>query len=387
MTHESSSTYSGFEQGPIRPPSEAYSLLVRVTRNCPWNRCTFCPVYKQTRFSRRPVEHVKRDIDAVWRHVETLRQAADESGRIRESELNKLTGGVAREDWGAFVAAANWFVTGGLRSVFLQDADSLTIRPDRLVEILTHLRQRFPTVRRITSYARSRTVAARKLEDLRTIREAGLNRLHVGFESGSDQVLDMVCKGATREVHVAAGRKAKEAGFELSEYYMPGLGGVDLSEIHARESAAALSEINPDFIRLRTLAIPPGVPLFDSYREGRFRKCSDIEVVRELATFIGNLNGVTSRIKSDHTLNLFLELRGRLPDDRDAMLGILNGFLNMEPQQQRLYQVGRRLGLIMCMREMQRPEKRALVEQTCRKMGISADNVDDIADELARRYI
>ena len=387
MTHESTNAYSGFEQGPIRPPSEAYSLLIRVTRNCPWNRCTFCPVYKQTRFSRRPVEHIKQDIDAVWQHVETLRQAADESGHIRESELNTRAGGVAREDWGAFVAAANWFVTGGLRSVFLQDADSLAIRPDHLVEILTHLRQRFPTVRRITSYARSRTVAARKPNDLHAIREAGLNRLHVGFESGSDQVLDMVCKGATREVHVAAGRKAKEAGFELSEYYMPGLGGVDLSETHARESAAALNEINPDFIRLRTLAIPPGVPLFDSYREGRFRKCSDIEVVRELVTFIENLNGVTSRIKSDHTLNLFLELRGRLPDDRDAMLEILNGFLNMEPQQQRLYQAGRRLGLIMCMREMQRPEKRALVEQTCRKMGISADNVDDIADELARRYI
>ena len=387
MTGRLTDTYDGFEQGPIRPPSEARSLLIRVTRNCPWNRCTFCPVYKETRFSRRPVEHVKRDIDAVWQHVETLRQAADESGHISEIELNKLAGGVARDDWSAFVAATNWFVTGGLRSVFLQDADSLAIRPEQLVEILTHLRKRFPTVRRITSYARSRTIAARKPADLRAIREAGLNRLHVGFESGSDQVLEMVCKGATREVHVAAGREAKEAGFELSEYYMPGLGGVELSEVHARESATALSEINPDFIRLRTLAVPPGVPLFEEHAAGRFRKCSDVEVVRELVTFIENLDGVTSTIKSDHSLNLFLELRGTLPDDREAMLDLLNGFLNMEPRQQRLYQVGRRLGIITCMREMERPEKRALIEQTCRNMGITADNVDELADELVKRYI
>ena len=119
--HKTSEKYSGFEQGPIRPPSEAYSLLIRVTRNCPWNRCTFCPVYKMSRFSIRPVDHVKKDIDAVHRSVEMLRQMADESGRILRTELHKAAKNNEQLDPQAFNAAMNWF-SGGMSSVFIQDA-------------------------------------------------------------------------------------------------------------------------------------------------------------------------------------------------------------------------------------------------------------------------
>ncbi len=140
--HKTSEKYSGFEQGPIRPPSEAYSLLIRVTRNCPWNRCTFCPVYKGSRFSIRPVDHVKKDIDAVHRCVEMLRQMADESGRILRTELNKATKNNEQLDPQAFNAAMSWF-SGGMSSVFIQDANSLIIKPDHLVEILIHLKNLF----------------------------------------------------------------------------------------------------------------------------------------------------------------------------------------------------------------------------------------------------
>ena len=205
---EAGDCYCGFEQGPIRPPSEAFSLLIRVTRNCPWNRCTFCPVYKGSEFSLRPVEHVKRDIDAVYEQVEKLRRAKDESGGVRDDEVDRLAANLAPNEAAVFSAAAHWLFGGGLRSVFLQDANSLAARPRDLVEILTYLRERFPSIERITSYARSQTVAFRKDDELRAIREAGLDRLHIGLESGCDEVLEMVRKGCTKQMHIEAGLKA-----------------------------------------------------------------------------------------------------------------------------------------------------------------------------------
>src|SRR4030042_359396 len=163
-----------FELGPIRSPSEAYSLLIRVTRNCPWNQCTFCPVYKGTKYSRRPVEHVKRDIDAVYEQVETIRKLADEKSQVQRSDINKLTESIEPERSPAFVAAFNWYFAGGLKSVFIQDANSLVIKPSEFVEILNHLKKCFPHIERITSYARSQTIARMKDEDLKSVGEAGL---------------------------------------------------------------------------------------------------------------------------------------------------------------------------------------------------------------------
>ena len=175
--------YQGFEQSPIRPPSEAYSLLIRVTRNCPWNRCTFCPVYKETRFSIRPVDHVKQDIDSVYRYVEMIRETADESGRLRRNEVRKAVGNGQQLDPQAFNAALNW-INGGMKSIFIQDANSLIIKPEDMLEILTHLMDRFPWAERVTSYARSHTIARIKDVDLAAMRAAGLNKIHIGMESG-----------------------------------------------------------------------------------------------------------------------------------------------------------------------------------------------------------
>ena len=378
--------YLGFEQGPIRPPSEAYSLLVRVTRNCPWNRCTFCPVYKGTRFSIRPVAHVKRDIDAVHRRVETLRKTVDESGRMRWAEIRRTAENIEPGDLQVFAAASNW-VTGGMVSVFLQDANSLVIKPANLVEILKHLRMRFPWVKRITSYARSHTLARMKDDDLKAIRKAGLNRIHTGLESGSDQVLRMVKKGATKEIHIEAGLRVRRAGIELSEYYMPGLGGKALLEESALETADALNQINPNFIRLRPLAIPERAPLFEDCKAGRFDKCTDLEVAKETLLFIERLEGITSTIKSDHILNLVPDLEGTLPSDKEDMIAILRTFLTMAPGRQRLYQVGRRLGVISSLSDMEDPHRLASAERACVELGVTPDNVDRITGELMQRYI
>ena len=379
--------YHRFEQGPIRPPSEAFSLLIRVTRNCPWNRCKFCPVYKRAKFSLRPVEHVIRDIDAVQKQVETLRRIAEESGRIPPAEFNKLVEDLPPGESRPFTAAFNWLFTGGMRSVFLQDADSLVIKPADMIAILKHLKDRFPSVERITSYSRAHTIAMKKDEDLRAIRQAGLDRLHVGLESGSDEVLAMVRKGSTKEKQIVAGLKVKRAGIELSEYVMPGLGGRRLSEVHAVETAGVLNRVDPDFIRLRTLAIPDHTPLYEDYRAGRFEKCTDLMVAGEVLTFIEKLEGIGSVLTSDHVLNLFADLEGILPHDKERLTQMLRTYLAMDPQQQRLYQVGRRLGVFSGIGDMEDPSLILRAEAACRRLGVTADNVDGITDALMTKFV
>jgi hypothetical protein len=380
-------SYSGFEQGPIRPPSEARSLLIRITRNCPWNRCTFCPVYKTSKFSVRPIEHVKKDIDLIHKHVEAIRKMVDESGRITFNEVQKAGRSIGSDDWPAFSAAAEWLIGGSGRSVFLQDADSLVIKPHDMVDILRHLRKCFPSIQRVTSYARSQTVAKRKNADLTAIRRAGLDRIHVGLESGSDEVLARTTKGVTKETHIKAGLKAIHAGMELSEYVMPGLGGKDLSESHAVHTADALNQINPDFIRLRQLAIPMGAPLCSEHVSGDFKKCTDLEVARELMLFIDKLDGITSVIKSDHVLNLFMDLQGTLPDDKKRITSMLRNFLELPPEDQRLYQVGRRLGIFARTRDMNNVHKMQAAEKAYIELGVTTDNIDEITDELMTRFI
>ncbi len=387
MDRQKDDTYLGFEQGPIRPPSEAYSLLVRVTRNCPWNQCTFCPIYKEAKFSRRPVEHVKRDIDVVYTHVQSILELADEEGRVPRNEIEKLTADVRTQIEPSFVAALNWYFAGGMESVFIQDANSLIIQPKNLVEILKHLKTRFPQIKRITSYARSQTVSRMKDEDLRAIGEAGLNRIHVGLESGSDEVLKMVNKGVTKDQHIQAGQKVKKAGMELSEYYMPGLGGKRLSKEHALESADALNQIDPDFIRLRTLAIPNYCPLHEDWASGRFEKCTEIEVVREIQLFIESLDGITSQVKSDHILNLFQDLEGKLSEDKGRMLDILRTFLAMDRERQRLYQVGRRIGVFSGLADMAKSNRMTRAQKAYQQVGGELADLERVTDDLMKRFI
>lgn len=293
----------GYEQGPIRPPSESSSLLVRVSRNCPWNRCAFCSVYTDERFSLRGVEEVLADLDAL-RAIHGDRP----------------------------------------RTVFLQDANPLLTKPDDLVRILEGIRARFPQVQRVTAYARAHTLARRSPDDLRRLRAAGLDRLHVGLESGCDAVLALVRKGATRVDQIEGGLRAKAAGFELSLYVMPGLGGRALSDAHADDTASALVAIQPDFVRLRTTAVVPGTPLAALQDEGRFVPVGEVGLVREIRRLLAGLEGVATRIESDHVLNLLMELRGDLPAERDRLLAVCDTFLGLPDEEQRAFVLARRLG-------------------------------------------
>ena len=187
--------YQGFELGPIRPPSEAGSLLLRVTRNCPWNKCTFCGLYKGEKFSIRPVDHVNKDIDRVRYFVDEINRALSEASDT-SNNLTALQIGLSASDRLAFHSAFNW-MRGGMKSVFLQDANTLVLKPDDLVVILEHLRQVFPKVERVTSYARSHSIARISDENMIRLAAVGLNRIHVGMESGCNEVLDFIRKGVT----------------------------------------------------------------------------------------------------------------------------------------------------------------------------------------------
>jgi len=378
--------YNGFEQGPIRPPSEAASLLLRVTRNCPWNRCTFCPVYKGADFSLRPVDHVLRDIDTVATQLQALQQQLEVNGQVTYRDLDRLAIALDSGEQMALYAAYAW-LQEGMQSVFLQDANSLVIRPDDLVRILDHIRDCFPSVERVTSYARSQTIDRIKPLDLQRISAAGLNRIHIGLESGSDEVLQRVQKGTDQAMQIRAGQKVKAVGMELSEYVMPGLGGRGLSAVHAEQTAAALNLINPDFIRLRTLALPSQTRLYEQWQDGQFIKMNDHEVAREILQFLDALEGISSRVQSDHILNLFQEIEGQLPHDKLKMMAVINDFLQLPAAEQMLYQVGRRLGVFSCVCDLDVPEMRQRAVTACRQYGITMENVDIRIDELMKQFI
>ncbi len=373
--------YNGFEQGPIRPPSESESLLIRITRNCPWNRCTFCPVYKGESFSLRPVDHVLKDIDAVRSAVEVILETRKTGTRYYGDFL------ADRVEDEAALQAAYHFVAGGMKSIFLQDGNSLIIKPEDMIRILEYLKQAFPMVERITSYARSHTVARISDENLRRMADTGLNRIHIGMESGSDTVLKKVSKGVDKATQIRAGQKVKSAGIELSEYFMPGLGGASLSTEHALESADALNRINPDFIRLRSLALPAAAPLTSQYQEGNFDMPGEVDTIRELLLFLESLDGINSTIRSDHVLNLFSEVNGTLPADREKMLSPLRRFLDLDPEEQMIFCIGRRTHRLAGLDDLDKPGLREPVARMCAECGATPDNMDSLIQSIMQRFI
>lgn len=378
--------YEGFELGPIRPPSEAHSLLLRITRNCPWNKCKFCGLYKGKRFSIRPVSHIKQDIDSVRNHIDKIHAVVQKSPVGKNPNISALLAETPRTEQMVFQVAHNWF-RGGMKSIFLQDANSLIIKPDDLVEILNHIRDRFPQVERITSYARSHTIARINDEDMARFASAGLNRIHIGMESAADGVLDFVKKGVDKQTHIKAGQRVKQAGIELSEYFMPGLGGRENSRANALETADAVNRINPDFIRIRTLAVPDSSDLATDVREGRFTKLNDVETAQELLLFLENLEGITSTLKSDHILNLFQEVEGVLPQDKSAMIAPIKKFLAMPPEKQMLYRVGRRTGIFSNLNDLNHPDLVRNAEAAGLGYGVTPDTVDEFTDKMIKQFI
>jgi len=294
-----------FEQGPIRPPSEAKSLLIRVTRNCPWNKCAFCNSYRGKKFELRSLDEIfaeVREIKEIVTYISELSWKHGEAGRVTDKVIRLIFSQENSYNEG-YRSVAAWLYFGG-ESVFIQDANSLIMKTDDLVSALTEIKKAFTSVTRITSYCRSKTAARKSVDELKRLHDAGLSRIHIGMESGYDPLLAFIHKGVTAAEHIKGGRNIVEAGISLSEYVIPGLGGTLWTQEHARETARVINEINPDFIRLRTLHTVPGTELHEKMLRGEFVPLGDNEVVMEIRNFIEKLEGIESTLVSDHILNL-----------------------------------------------------------------------------------
>ena len=378
-------SYSNVEVGPIRPPSEATSLMLRVTRNCSWNRCKFCHLYKGQEFSMRSVDEIISDIDAIKRNIDEIlfaNQQGQDALRLLDQDLRKRS----VEQRNAFELSLQW-LRNGMTSVFLQDGNSIVYKPSDLLAVLNHLTATFPQIERITTYARSKNLYRIKDETLSAFAQAGLNRIHIGMETGSDVVLENVNKGVTKEEQIIAGQKVKKSGIELSVYFMPGLGGEAFSDLNAIETADAFNQINPDFIRLRSLGVPKETELYQDLRSGEFTKLGDKAVVKELQLFLEHLEGIESTIMSDHILNLLQEVEGKLPADKSKMLGVVDRFLSLDKHDQTLYMVGRRTGIFSKLDDTYDIELAPHAQYQVNSHQVTPNNVEEFTAKMLEQFI
>ncbi len=277
-----------YEGNIYRPPSEAHSLLIQATIGCPHNKCTFCSMYKGSRFKIRPVNDIKEDIKA------------------------------ARDYYGAYI-----------ESIFFPDGNTIIMKTDQLVEIFQYAHEVFPDLQRITIYGSARFVSKKTQADLIRLKEAGLSRIHMGMESGDDITLQNIQKGTSSAEIIEAGLKLKNAGIQTSEYYLVGIAGRARWREHAENSARVLSAFSPDFIRLRTFAPEPDTPILAEIQAGTFQYLSPHEALREIRVLIENLHCDNSMVLSDHITN-YWNINGLIPRDRDKMLAEIDKALQID---------------------------------------------------------
>jgi radical SAM superfamily enzyme YgiQ (UPF0313 family) len=262
----------------FRPPSEANSLILRVTIGCSHNSCTFCGMYRNVAFRVRPKEEIAALITAAARHYPDQRR------------------------------------------IFLADGNALVLKTDKLLDIIAMLRAAFPKLSRITCYGGPHDILRKTPEELMTLKNAGLQIIYLGVESGDDDVLTMVSKGASSEEMIAAGRRVVTAGIKLSMMVILGLGGKARSLQHAVNTAKVISAINPTMLSALTLMLHEGSPLRQSADRGEFIPLSPYELLLELQRMVTNINVASPCIfRSNHVSN-FLPLAGTLPQDKEQLL-------------------------------------------------------------------
>lgn len=337
-----------FQQGPIRPPSEADSLLIRTTQGCPWNKCSFCTLFKGMTFSIRPVEDIKRDI---W--------AAKEYYKGRQFER-----------------------------CFLQDGDSFAMPTDDLLEILNTLKQAFPDLKQVSSYGRAQTMSKKSAQEMKAICDAGLNMLYCGMESGSIDVLKKMKKGITPKSILKSAEHAKQAGMKMMTFIILGLGGKALSQSHVIETARLLNQIDPEEIRILSLAVKGDTDLDEMVNNGSFTPLTEVEMVQEQRQLLSLLDGVNGNYGNYHAINLLPELNGHLPEDKQQMLSTIDRFLAMSNDQQNNFILGRRVHYYTKLDDMNNQLYFDTVQLELAKIDNTEINaIDDVFYQLRQRMI
>ena len=276
----------------IRPPSEANSFLLPVTIGCSHNECTFCGTYLGTKFSIRSLEDIKEHIDAVARSY-----------------------------------------GGSIRRVFLENGDALICPQSKLVEVLKYLRQKFPYLARVGTYATPKSVLVKSLDELRELKELRLKIAYLGVETGDKELLSKVSKGATYDQIVAAGSKLKQAGITTSVTVILGMAGTEGSERHAINTGKILSDIDPDFAGALTLMLVPDTPLHNDWKEGKFSLISPFQSLLELKLMVENSDFTSCFFTANHASN-YLPIRARLPGQKSELLKLLGDVLDKKDASQ-----------------------------------------------------
>ena len=261
-----------------RPPSEAYSLIIQATLGCSQNKCTFCSMYKSKKFTIKPLEQIKKEIDFFRIYVKKAER------------------------------------------IFLADGDALIIPMKILKEIFIYINEKFPEAERISLYGSPKSILLKTPEELLELKNLGLGLIYLGVESGSDKILSSVKKGVSREEIIAAGKKVKKVGIPLSVTAIAGLGGKENSIEHAVETASLISEINPDYFGVLTLMLEEGTELLEEYKKGNFIPLSSSEILEETKLMIKNINVKEKCIfRSNHASN-YVSLKGTLPYGKENIL-------------------------------------------------------------------
>ncbi len=327
---------------------------------------------------------MKKDIDCMADYRDRILRHF-ESGTYDMEAINAEYRTLAYdEEKFCYQMVFRWLTEGDRQAIFLQDANTMVLRPDWLAEILRHIRLRFPEIQRITSYGRANTLAKIAPDDYAMLREAGLNRIHSGYESGSDKVLQLIAKGTTQEEQIIGGRKVREAGIQLSIYFMPGVGGRELSEDNAVETAKVINEANPDFVRLRTFVLRTGSLMEEVRNNGGWTEAADMEKLLEIRNMIAHIDPQKAhgKITSDHIINLLQEVGGDMDTDIPWMLDYIDSFLALPELEKRKYQLARRMGFPLDWKQLWR-----LKESDLARIEDTAKNTADERDWEAKLHM
>ncbi len=268
-----------------RPPSEHDAYILQATIGCSWNACVYCDMYRDKKFRVRALSESLADLESA----------------------------------GAALGRR-------VRKVFVADGDALIMPLDHWLPILSAARRGFAGLERVSCYAMARNVLDKSVEELRTLREAGLTRLYIGPESGDDLTLKRIAKGSTFDEHVRAAERAHQAGMEVSVIAMLGVAGVARSSEHAAGTAALVTAMNPEYFAALTTTVVPGTPLAQLEQKQRFELPSMEQMFGELRTIVADARPKRAVFRTNHASN-YLPLAGTLPDDREHILARIDAAL------------------------------------------------------------
>lgn len=285
-----------YEGDIYRPPSEANSILLQVTTGCSHNRCTFCGMYKKSRFSIKDAVTVMADIDFA---AENFR---------RQTRL------------------------------FLCDGDALILPQERLREILMAIREKLPWITRIGSYASTDSIKRKTSRELKELKDLGLAIAYLGLETGDDKTLAQIGKNADSAFMIEMGKKIRSAGIKLSVTVILGIAQIERSLIHARETGRVLSGIDPEYVGALSLMLTPGTPIYHEWEKGKWTLPGPQEMLEELGVMIACTELSNGYFHANHASN-YLPIKAKLPEDKTATLKLiddaLGGKISLKPEYMR----------------------------------------------------